>query len=275
MEKKQKRFYKVDEMVWVVGVKKEGKIKSINRETLEVVVAVKVDELLERGTDKVLSAIYAEQTLKMWEIDKLKYKAKEQLVKGKKTKNATDELVDILHLIHSIYYPEVFIAQVRESAIIPSKRDEDAGYDIYANLDNFKRETEEGVVYEIECPALQTTLIPTGLAVAVPITHYLNLKHERGSTAVQAMNVLAGVIDSGFRNEMFIALTPLKKSVLITSAVDKVEENDTHILYPLSKAIAQGTVDLVPKTKLTVLTLAELQAIDSKRGMTMLGQSGK
>jgi len=263
MEKKQKRFYKVDEMVWVVGVKREGKIKSINRETLEATVVIQDESLV------------SEVILKMWEIDKLKYKAKEQLVKGKKTENATDKMADILQLLHSIYYPEVFVAQVRESAIIPSKEDEDAGYDIYANLDNFKRETDEGTVYEIECPLLKTTLVPTGLAVALPITHYLNLKHERGSTAVQSMGVLAGVVDSGFRNEMFIALTPLYKSVIITSTVSKVVENETHILYPLSKAIAQGTVDLVPKTKLTTIALDKLQAIDSKRGMKMLGQSGK
>jgi dUTP pyrophosphatase len=259
MENKKKRFYKVGETVWVVSEKKEGKVKSINTKDKEVTVSVGNKEL----------------TLELWAIDKLKYKAKEDLVKSKtKAKNngKTDEL---LELIHKIFYPEVFFAKVRETAIIPSKRKEDAGYDIYANLENFKRETEEGEVFEIECPVLATTLVPTGLATAMPNTHYLNLKHERGSTAVQSMGVLAGVVDSGFRNEMFIALTPMRKPVIITSAVDKVEENDTHILYPYSKAIAQGTVDLVPDAKVTEITYEALQAIESERGMTMLGQSGK
>lgn len=257
MEKKQKRFYKVGETVWVVSRKQEGKVKSINKDTLEVDVEVATEVL----------------KLKMWEIDKLKYKAKEKLVKKKRS--STDKLVDLLALVHSIFYPEVFFAKVREGAVIPSKRKEDAGYDVYAELSEFKRETDDGIVYEIECPVLATTLVPTGLATAMPTTHYLNLKHERGSTGLQSMSVLAGVIDSGFRNEMFIALTPLKKSVIITSAVDKVEENKTHILYPLSKAIAQGTIDLVPEAKITELDYETLKNIASERGMTMLGQSGK
>lgn len=261
--KTTKRYYKVGETVWVVAHKKEGRVKAINRTTLEATITIK------EGKD------ITELVVKMWEIDKLKYKAKEELIKSEIGKSDTDKLVDILALVHKIFYPQVYFAKVRDTAIIPSKRLEDAGYDIYANLENFKRETDEGDVYEIECPAFATTLVPTGLAVAMPNTHYLNLKHERGSTGVQSMSVLAGVVDSGFRNEMFIALTPLRKSVIITSAVDKVEENDTHILYPLSKAIAQGTVDLVPNAIVSELTLAELQAIESERGMTMLGQSGK
>lgn len=258
MEKKQKRFYKVGEMVWVIGEKKEGKIKAINKDTLEATVQVGEKELV----------------LKMWEIDKLKYKAKEQLVKSKKS-NKGQDVKELLELVKKIFYPEVFFAKVRKGATIPSKRKEDAGLDIYAELSNFKRETDEGVVYEIECPVLATTLVPTGLATAMPSTHFLDLKHERGSTAVNSMGVLAGVVDSGFRNEMFIALTPLHKTVIITSAVEKVEVNDTHILYPLSKAIAQGTIDLVPEAKLTEIDLETLQNIPSERGMTMLGQSGK
>lgn len=262
--KKQKRFYKVGEIVWVIGEKKEGKVKSINKEAKKVEVEVKEGSILET------------LTLDLWEIDKLKYKAKEKLVKAKK-KSRVDVhgASEALELVRKIFYPEVFFAKVREGAIIPSKRKEDAGLDIYAELSNFKRETDEGVVYEIECPVLTTTLVPTGLATAMPSTHYLNLKHERGSTAVQSMGVLAGVVDSGFRNEMFIALTPLHKSVIITSAVGEVEVTDTHILYPYSKAIAQGTIDLVPEAKLTEIDLEALRNIPSERGMTMLGESGK
>lgn len=255
MENKQKRFYKVGEKVWVVKNKCEGTVVYIDKEKLTMNVAIS-------DTVQVVG--------KMWEFDKLKYSAKEQ-----EQKSMTEEIVDLLSLIKRIYNPEVFFAKFTDNAIIPSKRKEDAGYDFYADLTGLARETEEGTVLEIECPVFATTLVPTGLAVALPDTHYLNLKHERGSTGVQSMAVLAGVIDSGFRNEMFVAITPLRKSVLITNQVDKVEENDTHILYPLSKAFVQGTIDLVPDATIKELPLAELQAISSQRGMTMLGQSGK
>lgn len=271
MENKQKRFYKKDEKVWLIKEKKEAIVQSVNVEKLELT--------LDIGADQDLVIV------KMWEVDKLKFSAKEKDEKSAvnkvmqeldSTKSVYDSKIAYLTaMIKSIYNPEVFFAKFTNNAIIPSKRKEDAGYDFYADLTSLARVTDEGVVMEIECPVFATTLVPTGLAVALPDTHYLNLKHERGSTGVKSMAVLAGVIDSGFRNEMFVAITPLHKSVIITNQVHKVEENDTHIFYPLSKAFVQGTIDLVPDAKITEVTLAELQAIPSQRGMTMLGQSGK
>jgi dUTP pyrophosphatase len=246
MENKQKRFYKVGEMVWVVGQKKEGKVKSINKDTLEVTVTIKDGKNVE------------EHVLKMWEIDKLKYKAKEKLVKSKQRKQGV---------------PTVYFAKVRQDAIIPSKRDEDAGYDVYANVEG--TEIEGQVVNEIYCPAFKTTLVPTGIAMALPKTHYFNVKHERGSTGKHSISVLAGVVDSGYRGEIFIAITPLHKDVLITSEVTETEVGENVILYPYSKAIAQGTIDLVPQVNIEEISFEELGKIDSERGATKLGESGK
>lgn len=261
-QEKKKRFYKKGQFIWSLNLKKEVEVKSVNREDLTITV-------LENTNNGVV-----EHTFPLWSVDVLKYKAREELVAKKRKKSDFEKLAEALELLNKIFHPEVFFAKVREGAIIPSKRKEDAGLDIYAELSDEKYKSAEGHL-EILCPALTTTLVPTGLATAMPSTHYLNLKHERGSTGVQSMNVLAGVIDSGFRNEMFIALTPLKKDVVITNAVLKVEENDTHILYPYTKAICQGTIDLVPEAKITEITYKELKAIESERGMTMLGQSGK
>jgi dUTP pyrophosphatase len=248
MENKTKRFYKVGEMVWVVGQKKEGKVKSINKDTLEVTVTIKEGKTIE------------EATLKMWEIDKLKYKAKEQLVQ-KVTRTKKPSL------------PTVFFAKVRDNAIIPSKRDEDAGYDLYANVE--AKEVNGQVIHEIHCPVNKTTLVPTGIAMALPSTHYFNCKHERGSTGKISMSVLAGVVDSGYRGEIFIAITPLHKDVLITSEVTETEVGENVILYPYSKAIAQGTIDLVPQVNIEEISFEDLQNIKSERGATKLGQSGK
>ena len=236
---KKKRFYKANEIVWSIGDKKEGKVIKIDNENLEV--EVEVD-----GVSKVV---------KLWEIDKLKYKALDS--KKKKGKNL----------------PTVYFAKVRESAIIPSKRDEDAGYDIYANVEPKILEGKE--VHEIFCPANRTTLVPTGIAMALPKTHYFNTKHERGSTGKISMSVLSGVIDSGYRGELFIAITPLNKDVLITSEVAETEEYENGYLYPYAKAICQGTIELVPQINIEEITFEELQSIKSERGATKLGQSGK
>lgn len=262
MENKKKRYYKEDEVVWIVHLKKEGIVKSVNKEKTPITMTVSY------STDSGETKDYTEE---IWKFDKLKYAKKE-----KQVEEETD-LKKLASLLNRLFYPEIFMAKVREGAVLLSKEKEDAGYDVYAELSEFAVETHdgEGFIYEIECPVLATTLVPTGLAVALPDTHYLNLKHERGSTGVQSMGVLAGVIDSGFRNEMFLALTPMKKTIVITSRVSKVEEDELKIYYPLSKGIAQGTIDIVPEAKLTETDLATLQSIPSKRGMGMLGSSGK
>ncbi|UUV46776.1 dUTP diphosphatase [Bacillus phage vB_BanS-Thrax4] len=305
----KKRYYRVDEIVWVHEKKKEAKVVSIDIPNKDVV--VEIDGELE--------------TLKLWEIDKLKYKAKDKFFKDnpekikRKKKKKSGAILAKGHLeidkprtvlmipaitenpemnnfknavslstaleamnkkINEIMNPEVFFARVHPDAVVPTKRDEDAGYDLYAcvesqEVSNWKDENETEQAYVIHCPANKTTLVPTGLAFALPKTHYLNAKHERGSTGKISLSVLAGVVDSGYRGEVFIAITPLHKDVIITSQVKETLDLDDKIYYPYSKAIAQATVDLVPNTKLTELTLEDLQKIESKRGTTKLGQSGK
>ncbi|UGO47957.1 dUTPase [Bacillus phage vB_BanS_Skywalker] len=298
----KKRYYRVDEIVWVHELKKEATVKSIDIPNKDVVVEIDGDL----------------KTLKLWEIDKLKYKAKDKFFKDnpekikRKKKKKSGAILAKGHLeiekpktvlmlpvikenpemnnfknavslstaleamnkkINEIMNPEVFFARISPDAVIPTKRDEDAGFDLYACTDEVEVAGEKK--HWIVCPANETTLVSTGLAFALPKTHYLNAKHERGSTGKISMSVLAGVIDSGYRGEVFLAITPLYKDVVITSDVKETSIVGDRIYYPYSKAIAQATVDLVPNTKLTELTLEDLQKIESERGDTKLGQSGK
>ena len=87
-------------------------------------------------------------------------------------------------------------AKVRENAIIPTKRDEDAGFDLYVCFD------EDYIMIN----PLETKLIPTGIAVAIPTDYYFQIE-ERGSTGSRGIKKSAGVIDSGYRNEIFVAIT--------------------------------------------------------------------
>ena len=88
---------------------------------------------------------------------------------------------------------EVKFAKVHPNAIIPSKRDEDMGFDIYACFD------EDYIVIEPH----ETKLIPTGIASACD-SNYGFLVFERGSTGSKGIARRCGVIDSGYRNEWFI-----------------------------------------------------------------------
>ena len=95
----------------------------------------------------------------------------------------------------------LFFAKVKPSAKIPKKRNEDAGYDIYACFDESYLVIDPG----------ETKLIPTGIASAFDESKYIQLE-ERGSTGSKGIKRSAGVIDSGYRGEWFVALTNTKYS---------------------------------------------------------------
>ena len=186
---------------------------------------------------------------------------------------------------------DLVFAKVKPNAIIPTKEDENAGYDIYACFD------EDYMII----PPGESKLIPTGIASALSEKYYLQV-HERGSTGTKGMKYGAGVIDSGYRNEIFICINNVNGVEIIISKLDKEELfkkygkkyfgdvmgieydcglyalNDGEypaIIYPYSKAIAQLVVHEVPKMKVSEISYEELKEIPSKRGMGALGSSGK
>lgn len=248
-----KRFYKVNEMVWLTEEKVKAKVVSLDIPNLKVRVTIKQED-----------GSLIETTKSFMQIDKLRTKTQAKInVSG----NITSKLV-------TTPKPDtVLFAKFRDNAIIPSKNHEDAGFDLYASLEG--RETEEGVVFEKLLKKGEANLVPTGIGCSLLPKYYLNCKHERGSTGKHGMAVLSGVVDSGYRGEIFVNIVPMFKDVLITSTVSDVEDLGHVILYPYSKAIAQATVDLVPHLQVKEITLEQLKAIPSVRGEGKLGQSGK
>jgi dUTP pyrophosphatase len=190
---------------------------------------------------------------------------------------------------------DIKFAKVRPDAIIPSKRDEDMGYDIYACFE------EDYMVINPH----ETKLIPTGIASACH-PGYGFLLFERGSTGSKGIARRCGVIDSGYRNEWFVGLTNTTDKFLYISKLSheelirKVYPEGWHlysydkdgtllqdyemtneqimnslIVYPYSKAIVQAIVAQVLDTNEQELSYEDLKAIPSERGMGQLGSSLK
>ena len=160
---------------------------------------------------------------------------------------------------------KIVFAKMNESVIIPSKNEENCGYDIYANF-------EEG---EMIFAPHQTRLVPTKLKMAITKDNAFILK-ERGSTGSIGLKCGAGVIDSGYRGEIFVALTNENDKPLIISKNYKktlVEEN--LIIYPYIKAIAQGLLIRVPAVEVEEISVEDLENIPSERGTGCLGSSMK
>ena len=163
-------------------------------------------------------------------------------------------------------------AKVRPDAIIPSKRNEDMGYDIYACFD------EDYMVINPH----ETKLIPTGIASACD-PGYGFLLFERGSTGSKGIARRCGVIDSGYRNEWFVGLTNTTNKVMFISKLSEAETYKAYyndimpksFVYPYSKAIVQAIVTEVLETNEEELAYEDLKAIPSERGLGKLGSSGK
>lgn len=160
---------------------------------------------------------------------------------------------------------KIKFARTTETAKIPTKKLENAGYDIYADFE------DEYVIIKPH----QTVMIPTNIASVIPNTHYFQL-FERGSTGTKGIAQRCGVIDSGFRNTWFVPITN-------TNDVDMIiyKESYTDIIffegvrYPYSKAICQAVLLPVPQVEIEEITMDELLSNKSERGIGMLGSSNK
>jgi dUTP pyrophosphatase len=179
----------------------------------------------------------------------------------------------------------LLFARTKEGATIPSKRDEDGCYDVYACFPE----------NEFRIEPFTVKLVPTGICSAFDSDYRISLR-ERGSNTKSALQVMAGQIDSNFRGEWFVALYNANSvPVIISKNVNKVMKSTTvahHcsnmcveaqeygakqdcIYVPYSKAVAQAAVEEVPKFEIYEVTPDEIAKIESNRGTGMLGSSGK
>ncbi len=172
---------------------------------------------------------------------------------------------------------DVKFARVRdgEPAEIPSKRDEDAGYDVYASLPEDKGFL---VIRDGE-----TERVPTNIASAIEPGYYFQVE-ERASTGMLGIKKSAGVIDPGYRGEWFIVITNasgkdlfiVKKECVdrLLNSFELIERKD-FILYPYEKAIAQVVLHQVLPVSMEEVSYEELQRIPSERRDGAFGASGK
>lgn len=159
----------------------------------------------------------------------------------------------------------IFFSKLRQDAIIPSKRDEDGAYDVYACFDE--------PVLKIE--PHQIVAVPTGIASAFE-PKYRIVFQERGSTGSIGLKVNAGLIDSGFRGEWVVFLHNLNhKTIYISKEYDNVTEYYEYICYPYKKAICQAKLQAVPVVEIMEIPYEDLLKFKSERGTGMLGSSNK
>ena len=178
-------------------------------------------------------------------------------------------------MIKTVKDDEIFFAKMRDDAIIPTKKLEDAGYDLYPNF------SEDFFVIN---PG-KTRPVPTGIAIAFSPKFYIQVE-ERGSMGKLGIKKSGGVFDSGYRGEYLIMTynTNDKPFVITKQNIDELTEfevdgivykKDDVILYPYTKAICQLVLQEVPVLEEKEISYEELKAISSERGSGRFGSSGK
>lgn len=153
-----------------------------------------------------------------------------------------------------------------ERAIIPSKRREDAGYDVYM------LPTDEPVIVK---PG-ETVLLHTGLKSAFS-SDYVLLGRERGSTGTKGLRFGAGVIDSGFRGEILIPINNTNDKDIVLMPKEYSDDNsfEDALIYPQTKAIGQLLLVPVIDAEIKEVSVEEYEKFKSERGEGMLGSSEK
>jgi dUTP pyrophosphatase len=159
----------------------------------------------------------------------------------------------------------VYFARKSKDVKLPTKREEDGCYDLYAYF-------EEDY---IEIKPHTTKLIPTGVHSAMLPCYRIALR-ERGSNTKWHASIRSGQIDSGYRGEIWVAIhNDSDIPVAIKKNIDEIITTDYVVLYPYRKAICQFAVEYVPQVNTVELELDELINIPSCRGTGDLGSSGK
>ncbi len=113
----------------------------------------------------------------------------------------------------------VCIKKLEESAVIPTRgTDTDAGYDLYS--------INDGVV-----PAAGRKVVGTGIAIAIPESknvfapsYYGRVAPRSGLAVKKGIDVLAGVIDAGYRGEVGVVLQNLSDEDFLYKKGDRIAQ---------------------------------------------------
>jgi dUTP pyrophosphatase len=161
----------------------------------------------------------------------------------------------------------ILFSKVKPDAIIPSKREEDGGYDLYSCFEEDSIRFKPGEI----------KLVPTGIASAFSKKRRIVFQ-ERGNTGIIGLKVNAGLIDSGYRDEWFVCLNNTSNSTIyIDKSVNKItkEYEGKVVRYPYTKAICQFKIQRVYKDRIKEVPYEKLKQIKSERGMGKIGSSNK
>jgi len=181
-------------------------------------------------------------------------------------------------------------ARFRDTAILPHKSlAGDAGYDVFLDVPhdhehvgqdgNKHKSWSSRDTLNIYMKKGDVSLLPTGIGVKTDDKYFTKWSNERGSTGKLGLITLSGIVDSGYRGEVFLAISSLAHDTIITTEVDEAtltnstDTGETILLFPYSKAIAQMTVLPIPDLLQYEIPLDVFTKDNTERGTRKLGST--
>ena len=106
----------------------------------------------------------------------------------------------------------VYVKKLIESTMIPARANKtDAGYDLFS-------------VESYTLKPLERKLFKTGIAIEIPSGHYGRVAPRSGLAFKKGLDVMAGVIDSGFRGEVGVILINLSNEEVYLTHGDRIAQ---------------------------------------------------
>ena len=106
----------------------------------------------------------------------------------------------------------VYVKKLVGSAMIPARANKtDAGHDLFS-------------VESYTLKPLERKLFKTGIAIEIPSGHYGRVAPRSGLAYKHGLDVMAGVIDSGFRGEVGVILINLSNEEVYLTHGDRIAQ---------------------------------------------------
>jgi len=107
---------------------------------------------------------------------------------------------------------EILIKKNNEEATIPTQATEgDAGYDLYS-------------LEEVTLAPMARAVVKTGISIAIPMGFYGRVAPRSGLAVKKGLDVLAGVVDAGYRGDVGVVLINLSSENITLEKQSKVAQ---------------------------------------------------
>lgn len=107
---------------------------------------------------------------------------------------------------------KIKIKRLRPDGRVPTRaKNSDAGYDLYSTAD-------------LPITPTSRELVPTGIAIEIPEGYYGRIAPRSGLAVKAGVDILAGVIDSGYRDEVKVVMINLGQGLVSINKGDRIAQ---------------------------------------------------